>query len=95
MNSGANDQAKVLPFAAFHYHGQVVVYRCWPHARIKNAFKRSIILLFQQLMNLSIKGWRRRGDMMAKHPAWVKKRLPCYTDIGDQLKDDQHPYNKL
>ncbi len=28
-------------------------------------------------------GVGRRGDMMAKHHAWVNKRLPGYTGFGD------------
>ncbi len=40
------------------------------------------------------KGVGRRGDMMAKHHAWVNELLPGYTGFGDQLKDDEHPNNK-
>ncbi len=44
---------------------------------------------------LSIKGWGRRGDMMATHHACVCKLLPCYTGFGDQLKDDQQLFLQL
>ncbi len=33
--------------------------------------------------------------MMLKHHAQVSKLLPDYTCFGDQLKDDERPYNKL
>ncbi len=38
-------------------------------------------------------GVGRHGGMMAKHHARVNKLLPGYTGFGDQLKDDERPYN--
>ncbi len=41
-------------------------------------------IYIQHSILVAIKGWRRRCYL-----------LPCYAGLGDPLKDDQTPYNKL
>ncbi len=62
---------------------------------VKCVIFAAVTYSIESSIKLSIKGWRRRSDMMAKHHAQVNKLLSCYTGIGDQLNDDQHPSNKL
>ncbi len=61
MSSGANDQAKVLQFAAFRYHGwgHVALYPRWPHVLIAKLVQPPHNGVFPTVKELSEIFWRK------------------------------------